>query len=307
MSAGVVLCVGEPLIALSPTAGPNLEEAAELFVAVGGAEVNVAVALAQLGLPSRFAGRIGDDPFGRRTLAALHAAGVDTRCVETDPERATGLYFKDPAGPVRYYRRGSAGAAFGSLPADAFADVDHLHLTGITPALSQECRTLIESLFALDGFTISFDINFRPALWDATTAAPALLEFAAKSDIVFTGLDEAAALWEVADPNEIRALLPDVAELVVKDGSGHATVFHNDTRADVLAPTVAVVEPTGAGDAFAAGYLAARRHGDDLPAALRSGHLLAGIVLGRHGDHAHPPTARALDIARTGRGWPDAL
>ncbi|WP_063040948.1 sugar kinase [Nocardia pseudovaccinii] len=304
---GFVLCVGEPLIALTPPAGNDLRAADQLLVAVGGAEVNVAVGLAQLGLPARFAGRIGADPFGLRILSALHTARVDIRWVDTDPERPTGLYLKDPTGSARYYRRGSAGAALGALPAEALVDVDHLHLTGITPALSTECRDLVESLFALKQFTISFDINFRPALWPAATAAPILLDLARRADIVFTGLDEAAALWQVTDAQDVRAVLPAVTELVVKDGPADATVFHDSDRVDVLPPAVDIIEPTGAGDAFAAGYLAARRRGEDLAAALRSGHLLAGIVLGHHGDHAEPPTARELHIARTGHGWPDAL
>jgi 2-dehydro-3-deoxygluconokinase len=307
VSTGVVLGVGEPIIALIPTDSVGLQAAEQLFVAVGGAEVNVAVALAQLGIPSRVAGRVGDDPFGRRIVATLDAAGVETHCVETDPERRTALYCKDPTGPVRYYRQGSAGAALRELPAAALTDVDHVHLTGITPALSENCRHLVESLFALDGITTSFDINFRPALWNSAVAAPVLHELATRADIVFTGLDEAATLWNITDPEAVRTLLPEVGELVVKDGPHQATVFRADQRVDIPALTVDIVEPIGAGDAFAAGYLAARLRGDDLAAALRSGHLLAAIVLGRHGDHAHPPTPQALDTARTGNGWPPPL
>lgn len=283
---GVVLAVGEPLIALTPTGGAGLQDADQLIVSVGGAEVNVAVTLARLGVPSRFAGRVGDDPFGRRTLAALNAAGVDTRYVETDMSRPTGLYLKDPVGPVRYYRKGSAAATYSSVPTTALSDVDHVHLTGITVALSEDCRRLVESLLSLDGITVSFDINFRPALWESTAAASVLLEFARRADLVFTGLDEAATLWKVRAPEEIRALLPTVAELVVKDGPRQATAFHGDHRIDVAPTAITVVEPIGAGDAFAAGYLAARRHGEDLGAALRAGHLLAATALTAYGDHA---------------------
>ncbi|WP_019930401.1 sugar kinase [Nocardia sp. BMG111209] len=303
---GVVLCVGEPLIALTPAAATGLQHTDTLSVAVGGAEVNVAVGLAQLGVPSRFAGRVGDDPFGRKVSAVLTAAGVDARFLEVDPGRPTGLYLKDPAGPVRYYRKDSAASVLAHLPEPARDGVGHVHLTGITAALSPQCRDLVARLLSAPGATASFDVNYRPALWHPAVAGPVLLALAARADIVLAGLDEAALLWDVHEPEDIRALLPDVGELIVKDGPRRASAFRGADRVDVPPLPAPVVEPIGAGDAFAAGYLAARRGGATLAAALRTGHLLAAIVIGGHTDHGRAPTARELDLARTGTGWPAA-
>lgn len=311
MSAGpVVLCVGEPIVALTPPRGTLLETAPDLLVSVGGAEVNVAIALARLGTASRFVGRVGDDPFGRRVCAVLVAAGVDTGHVEVDPEAPTGLYLKDPHHPaakVHYYRRGSAATGLRRVPPAALVGVDHVHLTGITPALSAHCAALVESLFSRGQGTVSFDVNFRPALWSAAVAGPALLRLAARAHTLFVGLDEAATLWGARTPEDVRVLLPGVPELVVKDGGAPAAAFTTHGRVDVPAPVVDVVEPIGAGDAFAAGYLAARRAAATPAAALRSGHLLAAAVLGVRGDHGSAPGPALRAMALSGEGWPHVV
>ncbi len=284
----VVLCVGEPIVALTPPVGLTLQSAPDLLVSTGGAEVNVAVALSRLGVPSRFVGRVGDDPFGHRVRADLIAAGVDTRYVEVDQDAPTGLYLKDPLHPVtkvHYYRRGSAATRQWRVPAAAMAGVGHIHLTGITPALSPSCAELVETLLETTDATVSFDVNFRPALWAAAAAAPILLRLAARAQLVFVGLDEAALLWGASAPEAVRELLPEVPELVVKNGGDPAAAFTTGRRVDVAVPPVEIVEPIGAGDAFAAGYLAARLASAEPTSALRSAHSLAASVLGVRGDH----------------------
>jgi len=296
---GHVLCVGEPIVALTPTAGGTLRDADDLVISVGGAEVNVAVQLARLGIPTRFAGRVGDDAFGHRIVDALAVAGVDTEFLEVDPERPTGLYLKDRAGPVRCYRRGSAAAAHRSIPAAALIGVGHIHLSGITPALSADCAHLVQTLLAPDRHvTVSFDVNFRPGLWDAAMAGPVLARLASLADLVFVGLDEAAPLWGVATPDELRELLAEATELVVKNGPETATAFRHDQRIEIAPPPVTVVDPVGAGDAFAAGYLAERRRGGGLAEALRRAHLLAGAALTTLHDHHPAQSPRPSTISR---------
>ncbi|WP_052664506.1 sugar kinase [Nitriliruptor alkaliphilus] len=288
---GVVLCVGEALIALTPTRG-SLREAADLAVSPAGAELNVAVHLARLGLRSRFAGRVGDDPFGQRLRDALQFEGVDDGPLEVDPDLPTGLYAKDPSATdtaVLYYRRDSAATRLRTLPPGALAGVGLVHLSGITPALSPECDALVTELLDTPGLITSFDVNHRPALWSAEEAGPKLLELAARATTVFVGLDEAARLWDVATAADVRDLLPDPVELVVKDGATAATAFTPGGTAVEPALPVQVVEPVGAGDAFAAGYLASRRRGEPADAALRRGHELAAQVLTSHSDNATPP------------------
>lgn len=292
---GVVLCVGEALIALTPTRG-SLRRATQLSVSAAGAELNVAVHLARLGLRARFAGRVGDDPFGQRLRDALRLEGIDDGPLEVDPDLPTGVYAKDPAATgtaVLYYRRGSAATRMRSLPPDALHGVDLVHLSGITPALSPECDALVAGLLDTPGLVTSFDVNHRPGLWPADEAAPRLLELARRAGTVFVGLDEAARLWDVATPADVRALLPGVAELIVKDSSIEATAFTPQGTTVEPALPVEVVEPVGAGDAFAAGYLSTRRRGKPADAALRRGHALAAQVLTSHSDSG-PPRAHGL-------------
>ena len=101
---------------------------------------------------------------------------------------------------------------------------------------------------------------------------------------MFVGRDEAERLWGTTTPAEVRALLPDVAELVVKDGPHGATTFAGADEVFVPALKVEVVEEVGAGDAFAGGYLAALLDHASIDERLRAGHARAALVLGTTAD-----------------------
>lgn len=304
---GVVLCVGEALVALSPPDGTPLESADHLLVSEAGAEANVAVHLSRLGVPVRFAGAVGDDPLGRRLRGGLSAEGVDVSSLICDPDQPTGLYLKDPgttATAVHYYRTGSAASAFAALPPGALDGITHVHLSGITPALSAACHDLVQLLLERPGVTTSFDVNHRPALWPADVAGPVLLALAQLADLVFVGLDEAAGLWDTPSLEALRDLVPS-PELVVKDSGRAAHAFVSGAaRATAEALEVEVVEPVGAGDAFAAGYLAARRRGLDPAASLRTGHVVAAGALTVVADRGAAADPALLAAAEKGRPWP---
>jgi 2-dehydro-3-deoxygluconokinase len=286
----VVLCVGEPLIALGPEPGKLLIDADRMWVSEGGAELNVAVHLARLGLTVRFAGRVGDDPLGHRLHEVLRREGIDASGLTFDAERPTGVYFKQhlPAGSsFHYYRAGSAASALDELPPSAGTGVGHVHVTGILPALSDSCRRVTERLLTdLGATTTSFDVNYRRALWEPEQAAPVLRELADRAGISFVGLDEAHALWGTETADDVRRLLPNVRELVVKDSERPAVAFATGSDRVSESPVASeIVDPVGAGDGFAAGYLAARLSNRDVRSALRLGHTIAAGVLGAHGDH----------------------
>jgi 2-dehydro-3-deoxygluconokinase len=287
-----VLCVGETMLLVTPEDGGALTAESRCVLRPAGAESNVAVHLARLGRRAAWASRLGADPLGALVLEGIAEAGVDVSSVERIPGSSTGVFFKAP-GPqgtsVHYYRRDSAAstmdAAFlASLP---LAGVRSLHLTGITPALSPGCRELTESLLvgrAAGAATISFDVNHRPALWDGD-AADELLRYARLADVVFVGLDEAASLWGTDTASEIRTLIGDRNTLVVKDAAREAVSYSPAGETRVPARDVVVLEPVGAGDAFAAGWLAGMLTGLDDTARLRLGHLIAAGVLASADDH----------------------
>jgi 2-dehydro-3-deoxygluconokinase len=156
-----------------------------------------------------------------------------------------------------------------------------LHLSGITAAISGSGLRLVRAalLGARDGL-VSFDVNHRPLLWSAAEAAPVLAELANAADLVFVGLDEARVLWGTDSVESIRALLPNPATIVIKDGEIGATAHlrGGETHFEA-APVIDVIEPVGAGDAFAAGYLHAVIRGGSERQRLISGHAAAGRAL----------------------------
>lgn len=293
-----VAAVGETMVVLCPAPGEPLEHAERVDVSVGGAESNVAGYLARLGHRASWVSRVGDDPFGRAVVRHVAAAGVRVDQVVVDPAAPTGLYLKDP-GPqgtaVHYYRAGSAASRMGpeTLAHPGLAGARVLHLSGITPALSASCRALVEHAVTarpLAGSLVSFDVNHRARLWPAEQAAPVLRDLADRCDLVFVGQDEAETLWGTCDPLAVRRLLPAPQTVVVKDGAVGATALCHDAEpVFVPAPRVAVVEPVGAGDAFAAGYLAGLLRDLDPVRRLRLGHLVAAQALTSSGDNAPVP------------------
>lgn len=295
-----VLCLGESMIVLAPAAAGPLRTAVDLHAGVAGAESNVAVALAGLGADAAWHGKTGNDPFGLRIRDVLAEAGVDCSGVQTDPDRPTGVYFKDPSPEgttVHYYRRGSAASTMAPGHLAGVRPPRILHLSGITPALSATCAALIDELLvdrALAPALVSFDVNYRPALWPVSEAGPVLARLADRADIAFVGLDEAQTLWGAETPDDVRKLLPSAGVLVVKDGGNGVTAFEGEERRYSPAAPVEVVEPVGAGDAFAAGFLYGRLQSASLEASMRLGHRLAAGALQTVGDLAPPPTPETV-------------
>lgn len=274
------------------------------------ARVSVVLEGGARGVPVEWWSRVGDDPFGDRIIADLTAHGVHCADVTHDQSRPTGVYFKERHGhstEVHYYRAGSAASAMSLDDLDGLRLHERrlLHLTGITPALSPSCDQLVEQMLrAPRNNTVSFDVNHRPALWpDVPTAAGRLEVLANLADIVLIGRDEGERLWGCKDASEIRAVLPSPRVLIVKNADVEAVAFvasphGTDTVHRVPALTVEVVEPVGAGDAFAAGYLAGWLAGESPRVSLRTGHVLAAHALLSTADVAPALQAREVDRLR---------
>ncbi|KQX13699.1 carbohydrate kinase [Streptomyces sp. Root431] len=248
-----VVCLGESMVAFLPSRPGRLADVPSFARAIGGAESNVACALATAGHRVKWVGRVGRDGFGLHLVETIGAYGVDVTAVGHDPHRPTGVYFRTDedrateAHEVAYYRAGSAASAMSpeTVPYDTVADARILHLTGITAALSADCLALVRELTAPRPGRplVSFDVNHRPGLWRDGGAPEVLLELARRADLVFVGEDEARVLWGVRDPAAIRGVLPEPAVLVVKGGGEGAVVFE---RGAASSPTPPLPEP-GAG------------------------------------------------------------
>ncbi|MGM7778815.1 sugar kinase [Arthrobacter sp. KNU-44] len=293
-----VLCVGETMAVVTPAKAEPLREAEECLLGFGGAESNVAAHLAEFGYRAGWASRLGMDPFGDRIAEGLAARGVDVSRVVRDPASSTGVYFKDPdlghGARTLYYRAGSAASRM--APEDSRAwileQTGWIHTSGINPALSGSCSELTEHLLSQarsGGYKVSFDVNYRPALWNVHVAAPRLLELASMATVVLVGLDEAQTLWGCSTAEDVSVLLPAPRHLVIKDSATEAVEFIREPGKEesvfrVPAHRVDVVEPVGAGDAFAAGYLAGLLRGDEPVERLALGHSFAAWTLGSRAD-----------------------
>ncbi|MFI1726600.1 sugar kinase [Streptomyces sp. NPDC020489] len=318
------------MVTFLPTRPGRLADVPSFERGIGGAESNVACALAAAGHSVRWVSRVGADGFGDHLVEAIGSYGVDVSSVGRDPARPTGVYFRT-AGErgtggheVAYYRAGSAASAMSVANVDLGAARAGrvLHLTGITAALSAGCRGLLRELLAAgpDRPLVSFDVNHRPELWRDVDGTDMVLECARRADVVFVGEDEA---WGVTGgPEAIRESLPEPGVLVVKQGAEGATAFVSaagrralaarfpaplgpgadpespgeaSSPAFVPALDVDVVATTGAGDGFAAGFLSALLRGLSLKTCLRTAHLWAAATLTAPGDLATPPTRDTTD------------
>jgi 2-dehydro-3-deoxygluconokinase len=210
---------------------------------------------------------------------------------------------------VVYHRSGSAGSALEPSDVDAvsaaFAGARWLHLTGITPALSDSAHRAVLRAMEIarsNSVRISFDVNLRRRLWSDTEAAARLRPIAAGTDLVFGDTDELAVVAGVSpstDGREAAAALRanGTGSVVIKRGATGATLVGEEDPVDDAAVVVArVVDPVGAGDAFCAGYLAALVQGLAPSEALRWGNGCAAAVLSVEGDLTGLPTRPELEL-----------
>jgi 2-dehydro-3-deoxygluconokinase len=321
-----VVTLGECLVAfVASTPGPMAEATTfERFVA--GAEANVAVGLARLGHDVSYLGRVGADGFGDAVRRRLLGEGVRTADLVTDDAAPTGLMFRERRvlGPAQviYARRDSAGSRLSAADVDraatggAFEAARWLHLTGITPALSDDAGAAVDRAIehARDaGATVSLDLNLRRRLWSDETARPVLRALAGRVDILLGSPDELAVVTERTADTDAGALARAALDLgpsvvVAKLGAGGALAISKDHgETPVARPAIAlaaIVDPVGAGDAFCAGFIAACLDGDDLAAALEQANACGAAAAAALGDQTGLPTR--ADLAAIVRGHRDS-
>lgn len=299
-----VVAVGESMVLAVPPSPGRLRHAPSVLLKVGGAESNVAIGLSRLGIPTAWAGLLGDDEPGHLVLDRIRAEGVDTRGVRLVPGRPTGLYLREEvAGQVRvyYYRSGSAASTLapGTVDPALLDGATWLHLTGVTCALAGCCTDFVHWMASeahRRGVRVSFDVNYRSRLWDASTARATLEKVLPEVDLLFVGDDEARALWSWTDEEQAVARLAAItrAELVLKRGPRGATAWADGERFDGEPFPVAQVDPIGAGDAFAAGYLAAHLRGAEPPERLAFANAMGALCVSTLGDYEGLPSAQEL-------------
>jgi 2-dehydro-3-deoxygluconokinase len=297
-----VVTLGETMLRLSPPRGERLSGADRLDLTLGGAESNVAVALAALGVPTIWLGAVPSNELGDRIVAELSGAGVDVSYVVRRNEGRVGLYFVElPVSPrpalVLYDRRHSAATDLTAddLPPAAFTDASHAVVSGITAALKPHGASLAHEFLTQArkrGARRILDVNFRRQLWQPKEAAGTLAELARKADVLICSADDARAVFNVDGDEErliaaLRDLAPNADLVVATLGQRGAAGWERDAGAfRAKSPAVEVIDPLGAGDALVAGLIWAELKGQAPDRRLAAGVALAALACTVRGDHA---------------------
>jgi 2-dehydro-3-deoxygluconokinase len=288
---------GEMMLRLSTPAGTRLESARALDVFVAGAEANVAAALARLGHDARYVTALPDTALGRLAASALREAGLDTSGLIWRDDGRMGTYYIEYAEPPRpiqviYDRADSAVTrlAFDDLPLDWLLETRLLHLTGITPPLSESLRDAVNSLAAearARGVPLSIDVNYRGRLWTPQRAAEVMAPLLQGAAIVFCKASDAQLLFGMtgAPPQLARALAErfGAGAAVVTHGAEGVYAWQDGQPLHEPAIPVRILDRIGAGDAMAAGVLHGWLRGD-LAYGLRAGAMLSALALTQYGD-----------------------
>ena len=306
-----VVTAGETMVLGVPAVPGRLRHAAGLGLRIGGAESNVAIALSRLGLSAGWVGYLSADEPGQIVLDRIRGEGVDTSRVRRLEEAPTGLYLREKVGAevrVYYYRRGSAASKMApdAFDPDYLAGAAFLHLTGVTPALSADCRAFV--LWAArqaraSGARVSFDVNYRSKLWSAAEAKGFTEEVLPLVDLLFVGDEEAQALWGRDDERFVRELAAGRGpqEVVLKRGErGSLVLLEGEILEQPAFPTVEV-DPIGAGDAFDAGYLAGYLWGLAPEERLRTANAMGALSVATLGDYEGLPGKNELRAFIEGR------
>ncbi|WP_238550611.1 sugar kinase [Blastomonas sp. AAP53] len=313
---GAVVCFGEMLLRLAPPAARMMVQAQTLDMVVGGAEANVAAALASLGHDARMVTLLPSSPLGDKARADLGAAGVDTRFIARAPGRM-GLYFMEAGAGLRpssitYDRAGSAFALCEPDALDlagALEGAALLHMSGITPALGPKGVTLADAAIAAAqaaGVPICLDGNYRAQLWESWDSDPrtiltrlvgaATVLIGNHRDIslllgkTFSG-DGAERRREAVDaafdafPN--LQLVASTARHIVSSDH-HRIAARVDTRLGKHQTSeidvTGIIDRIGTGDAFAAGVLHQYLQGAGEQAMAECGLALAALKHSLPGD-----------------------
>lgn len=204
---GKILTVGEIMLRLQPPSCDRIRQTRSFDIAFGGGEANVAVCLAQLGDKSKFFTALPNNEIGLACMGELRKYGVDVSEIILDGDRL-GIYycekgFSERASRVIYDRKHSAFAEIATDKVDykILDDVEWLHFTGITPALSQNTEELTENILKKakeKGITISCDLNYRAKLWTQEKAEKVMSKLMTYVDVLIANEEDAKKIFGIS-------------------------------------------------------------------------------------------------------------
>jgi sugar/nucleoside kinase (ribokinase family) len=264
------------------------DTAARVRMTGGGSAANTAAWIASTQTPVTLAGVVGDDEAGTSRLAELAAAGV-TCAVRRAGDASTGSVVVLSTGTERTMLC-DRGANALLEPADvdaALDDASHLHLSGYVLFDPVTAAAGAHALQAARGRALTTSVDAASAAPLARLGAETFFAFVRRADVLFANQDEAQVLTGLsASPEKLAvALLAHASTVVVKCGADGAVWAGADGSVVTApaSPVPTVVDQTGAGDAFAAGYLATWRTGGSPAECLAAGARLGALAVTRFG------------------------
>jgi 2-dehydro-3-deoxygluconokinase len=262
-----VVTLGETMGLFTANKQGYLRYANQFSQSFAGSETNVAIGVTRMGYKAGWISRVGKDEFGKGLLMFLRGEDIDLTFVKEDNESPTGLMFKEYLREnqtrVFYYRSNSAASRLSPDDIDVsyIRQAKYLFVSGITPALSKSCHQAVMAAIKIakeNGVQVVFDPNLRKTLWEEDVARQTLLDIAKQADIVLPGISEGEFLFGTNDVQEIgdKLLKLGAKMVVIKLGEAGACAITDKGVEYVPGYYVQrVVDPIGAGDAFAAGFI----------------------------------------------------
>lgn len=306
-----LLSFGEPLVQLNPLEEGPLRHVHLFEKHAAGSEVNVLIGVSRLGFKTSFITKLGKDEFSKFMLTTLKSENIEVEGIKQVDGKNCGVYFVQRNYPIHeksdviYYRNDSA-AKF--LSPD---DIDEslvkkskiVHLTGITPALSDSCRDATLKALSLakeNDVKVSFDPNYRKKLWSPQQARPIIQEIAKKSNFLFADMGDAKMILgedSVEQDEALEGLLslgPEIVVLKLGSKQGLAGIsIQERARSSVM--RVPTVDSIGAGDAVVAGFLSGYLGKESLQKSLDIATCCAALVVMRRGDFENLPDRDYLE------------
>ncbi|PLS03656.1 sugar kinase [Neobacillus cucumis] len=302
-----VVTFGEAMTMFIANQPGPLHEVSQFTRELAGAETNVAIGLARLGLSAGWASKLGNDVFGKFIMDRLKNENVNIDHVWIDDKYPTGFQLKskvlegDPE--VQYFRKGSAASHLNVADFNEayFLAAKHLHMTGIPLAISEEAREFAYHALAFmkkNGRTISFDTNLRPSLWSSQEEMIKHINQAAfQADYVLPGVSEGEILTGFKDPRDIAAFYLDqgVKLVVIKLGSAGAFYKTASEEGTVQGFKVEkIIDTVGAGDGFAVGVISGLLDRLTIKEAVIRGNAIGSLAVQAPGDNDGYPTKDKL-------------
>lgn len=307
-----VITIGEAMAMFVAGETGDLAAVDTFVKRAAGAELNVAIGLARLGLKVGWVSRVGQDAFGRFICQVLDKENIDHHQVTVDPRYPTGFQLKskvdDGSDPlVEYFRKGSAASHLSptDFDHDYFGAARHLHLSGVAAAISDSSLELTKHAakeMRARGKTLSFDPNLRPVLWRSEGEMRKQLNLLAEyADWVLPGEKEGYILTGYRQPQDIADFYLDkgVKAVIIKtgcEGAWYKTASGEQGQVEAMRVDN-VVDTVGAGDGFAVGVISALLEGKPLVQAIRRGNKIGSLAIQVIGDSEGLPTRQQLGDA----------